>query len=68
MYGGEMALILFFDTLAHLERRDEEWKVERELLRARGAFTSVGVPGAFAHVLPEGKRDQAAVAWPLSRH
>jgi hypothetical protein len=37
-------------------------KAERALLRSRGAFTSIGVPGAFAYVLPEGRRDHAAVA------
>jgi hypothetical protein len=39
-----------------------KWKAEREYLRTRGAFTSIGVPGAFAYVLPEGKRDHATVA------
>jgi hypothetical protein len=52
VYGGEIAIILYFDALAHVERRDDAWTAERDMLRSRGAFTSIGVPGAFAHLLP----------------
>jgi hypothetical protein len=62
MYGGEMALIVLFDALAHVERRDEQWQSERATLRSRRAFTSIGVAGAFGDVLPKAVRHDDAVA------
>lgn len=52
MYGGEIALRILFDHLAHGERREERWSTGRQSWEARGAFTPTGVSGAFAQVVP----------------
>jgi hypothetical protein len=51
MFGGEMAIRLYLDAL-DVAHGHERASAEIEQLRPRGAFSSVGVPGAFWRVLP----------------
>jgi hypothetical protein len=53
MYGGEMALRLYFDAMAFADDREQEWRGELDVLRERGAFASTGVSGAVEGVLGE---------------
>jgi hypothetical protein len=62
MWGREITLRLFMDAVAFVDGLDEVWQAEWEQLRARGAFTSLGVHGAFAEILPGYRDDGAAVA------
>ncbi|MER7441556.1 hypothetical protein [Micromonospora avicenniae] len=62
MWGRETTLRLFMDAVAFVDGLDEVWQAEQEQLRARGAFTSLGVHGAFADVLPGYLDDGSAVA------
>jgi hypothetical protein len=52
MFGGEMALRLLLDHLVYAERQDEAWAQERRAMESRGAFTSIGVKGAFRNLVP----------------
>lgn len=61
MWGGETTLRLFLDAVAFIEGRSAVWQQEQDTLRDRGAFTALGVRGAFARVLP-GYEDEGAVA------
>jgi hypothetical protein len=61
MWGGETTLRLFLDAVAFVDGRGAIWQQEQDALRDRGAFTSLGVRGAFADVLP-GYADEGAVA------
>jgi hypothetical protein len=47
MYGEEVVLDYFLSHLAFVDERDAELKAHMETLRTRGAFTSLGVGGAF---------------------
>ncbi|MFF4776975.1 hypothetical protein ACFY05_29335 [Microtetraspora fusca] len=60
MYGKEPALLIPLDHVAYVERQDEAWAEERETMRARGAFTAIGVVGAFNNLLPGGHDDSVA--------
>jgi hypothetical protein len=51
MYGGEIALELYFDALAFVDRREAEWAAERAGLRDRRAATPQGVDGGVEVVL-----------------
>ncbi|MFI6820612.1 hypothetical protein ACIBJE_06600 [Micromonospora sp. NPDC050187] len=62
MWARETTLRLFLDAVAFVDGIDQVWQAECEQLRARGAFTSLGVPGAFARILPGYHDDGAAVA------
>jgi hypothetical protein len=62
MWGRELTIRLFMDAVAFVDGRNEEWQQEQDDLRARGAFTSLGVQGAFAAVLPGYRDHGAAVA------
>jgi len=53
MYGGEMALRLYFDAVAYADEREQDWRRETDLLHERGAFVSTGVSGAVERVLGE---------------
>ena len=46
MYGGEMALRLYFDAVAYADEREQDWRRETDLLPDRGAGVSTGVSGA----------------------
>ncbi|SIR86990.1 hypothetical protein [Micromonospora avicenniae] len=61
MYGGEITLRLTMDAVAYIDGLDEVWQAEYGQLGKREAFTSLGVHGAFAQILP-GYRDDGAVA------
>jgi hypothetical protein len=50
MYGGETAIRLILDHLEYAERRDGAGLLR--LLEERGVWTSLGVTGAFALVIP----------------
>ncbi|WP_049563008.1 hypothetical protein [Nonomuraea sp. SBT364] len=52
MYGGETSLRVVIDHLLHLEHSDEAWAAEMESLESRGAWTSIGVSGAFRELIP----------------
>ncbi|WP_412538708.1 hypothetical protein R8Z50_22990 [Longispora sp. K20-0274] len=52
MWGGEITLGLFLDAVAFIDGRPEEWSRDQDELRTSGAFTSIGVRGGFAAVLP----------------
>jgi hypothetical protein len=52
MYGGEVALRMVFFHLAHVERCEDRWFARQQEWKARGAFTSTGVTGAFASSIP----------------
>ncbi|MGW5190605.1 hypothetical protein ACWEOO_15210 [Kribbella sp. NPDC004138] len=62
MWGGEVTIRLFLDAVAFVDGGHEEWGREHDDLRARAAFTSVGVRGAFAAILPRYADTDAAVA------
>ncbi|SIN45019.1 hypothetical protein SAMN04489832_7372 [Micromonospora cremea] len=62
MWGDEITLRLFMDAVAFVDGLDEVWQAEWKRLEARGAFTSLGVHGAFAKILPNYRDDGAAVA------
>ena len=47
MYGEEVVLQYFLSHLAFVDERDTELKAHMETLCTRGAFTSLGVGGAF---------------------
>ncbi|MDP9843420.1 hypothetical protein [Streptosporangium lutulentum] len=51
MFGGEIALQLLLDHLVYTERQDEAWAKEQQAMESRGAFTSIGVTGAFRALL-----------------
>ncbi|WP_106401294.1 hypothetical protein [Actinocorallia populi] len=53
MYGGETAVRIMFDHLAYVEGREEAWACGLEAMRKRTAFTSTGVSGAFASLVPD---------------
>ncbi|GAA1082799.1 hypothetical protein [Kitasatospora arboriphila] len=52
MMGRETGIRLVLDHLLAAERRPEAWEELRETLDRRGAWTSVGVSGAFEDLLP----------------
>ncbi|XVU29044.1 hypothetical protein ACQPZJ_18860 [Actinoplanes sp. CA-054009] len=60
VWGGETTLRLFLDAVAFVDGRSADWQQEQDALRERGAFTALGVRGAFARVLP-GHDDDGAV-------
>jgi hypothetical protein len=62
MWGREMTLRLFMDAVAFVDGLDGVWQAEQEQFKARGAFTSLGVHGAFADVLPGYLDDGSAAA------
>lgn len=47
MYGGELAVLQFFQHLAFIEQREHELQELRRELRQSGTFNSRGVTGAF---------------------
>ncbi|KOX19957.1 hypothetical protein ADK67_32245 [Saccharothrix sp. NRRL B-16348] len=51
MFGGEMALRLYFDALAFADGCEQLWREDIDALRSRGAFAPTGVTGAVEHVL-----------------
>jgi hypothetical protein len=53
MYGGELALWLYFDAMAFTDDRAESWKADQDALRARSASLSTGVGGAVEQVMGE---------------
>lgn len=61
MWGGELTIRLFMDTVAFVQGMHESWKADQDELRHRGALTATGVTGAFAAILP-GYRHDGAVA------
>lgn len=48
-----MALRLLLDHLVYAERQDEAWEKEQQAMKARGAFTPIGVKGAFNALVPD---------------
>ncbi|MGA4992291.1 hypothetical protein [Nonomuraea bangladeshensis] len=60
MFGGETSLRLLFDHLAYAEHQETEWAQAIQSLERRGAFTSLGVTGALATVLPDLRHDGVA--------
>jgi hypothetical protein len=61
MWGGEVTIRLFMDTVAFVQGMRESWSQDQDELRQRGAFTSTGVRGAFATILPN-HHDDGAIA------
>src|SRR3954471_20093933 len=53
MYGGESALRIFFDAMAFVDDREQDWHRELDALRNRGASSSTGASGAVEQVLGE---------------
>jgi hypothetical protein len=53
MYGGESALLIFFDAMAFVDDRERDWRGELDALRNRGASVSTGASGAVEQVLGE---------------
>lgn len=49
-WGGEIALRLFLDDLAWIDRRDTPRGQARDALAAMGAFSPTGVTGVFTHM------------------
>ncbi|WP_343952407.1 hypothetical protein [Nonomuraea longicatena] len=68
MYGGEVALRILFDHLAHVERREDRWSAGRQEWEARGAFTSTGVTGAFTSLIPGHHEDGVASVYAEFAH
>lgn len=62
MYGDETALLLLIDALAFVEGQVPAWHAERDRLSADGAFTALGVRGAYNQILPDDQRHYDAVA------
>lgn len=62
MFGAEIALVALGDAIAFADRREAQWRAERDSLDARGASSATGVLGTFTGVLPSGSRCDDAVA------
>ncbi len=59
MWGTEITLQVLLDAVAYVDGLGEIWRREQDDLTTSGAFTSVGVRGAFAKI---GYDDTGAVA------
>jgi hypothetical protein len=62
MWGRELTIRLFMDAVAFVNGMGDLWEQAQDDLRTRGAFTALGVQGAFRAVLPSYRDDGAAVA------
>lgn len=60
MYGGEVAIRLYFDAVAFTDAAEQAWKQELEDLQTRRASFSTGVRGAFQDLW--GEAHEGAVA------
>jgi hypothetical protein len=59
MYGGEMSIRLLIDATAFAGSAEDMWRETFEDLATRGAFSPLGVRGAFEHFLPESSSEDA---------
>lgn len=53
MYGGEIAVRLVIDHLAHVENTDDPWPAHRATMEERGFFPPIGMTKAFACLIPD---------------
>ncbi|MEU1737273.1 hypothetical protein [Streptosporangium sp. NPDC020145] len=68
MFGGETALLLLLDHLVYAENQDDAWEQERRAMESRGAFTSIGVTGAFRTLLPNSEEHGPASVYAEFAH
>jgi len=52
LYGGELALELYFRALSHAEGGEDDWAAERQLWRAQGWWGGTGIRGAIDLLMP----------------
>lgn len=58
MYGGELAVRMLIDHLSFVEQRSQAWGEEQHALEQRGAWSAIGVMGAFRRLLPGDHEDR----------
>lgn len=68
LFGGEIALRIYFDAMAFTDDREQVWSEEQDSLRARRAFLSTGVRGAFESLWGAGTDDMAASVYAEFAH
>jgi len=61
-FGGEVALVLLGDVVAHCRSQEKLWQEELDALRMLGAAYATGVSGVFSAILPGVGRHDDAVA------
>ncbi|WP_245769718.1 hypothetical protein [Streptomyces indicus] len=52
MFGGETTLRILFDHLLFVERQPEGFAQQQQVLADRGAWSAIGVTGAFRDLIP----------------
>jgi hypothetical protein len=68
MFGGEIALRLYFDAIAFVDDCEHLWGEDLAALKSRGAFVSTGVTGAVQRVLGQGTEDVMASVYAEIAH
>jgi hypothetical protein len=68
MYGGEIALRLYFDAMAFVDGREQLWAEDLAALKSREAFFPTGVTGAVERVMGERAEDVMASVYAEVAH